>query len=42
MWASSGGFPNRPRLKLIVAPTDSKTSVVSSWGTSPMIERAFL
>ena len=36
----SFGLPNRPRLKLAVAHTVSKASVVSSCGTSPIIDRA--
>src|SRR5689334_6168255 len=33
-------LPNRPRLKLTVAQTDSNASVVSSCGTSPIFDRA--
>ena len=40
MWSGSRGLPNSPRLKLVVAHTVSKASVVSSCGTSPIIERA--
>ena len=40
MWAGFGGRPNRPRLKLTVAQTVSKASVVSSWGTRPILARA--
>ena len=36
----SAGLPNRPRLKLTVAQTVSNVSVVSSCGTSPIIDRA--
>ena len=39
---SLGGFPKSPLLNFIVAHTASKTSVVSSWGTSPIFERACL
>ncbi len=38
--AGSRGLPNRPRLKLTVAQTVSKASVVSSCGTSPISRRA--
>ncbi len=34
------GLPNSPRLKLVVAHTVSKASVVSSCGTRPILERA--
>ena len=36
----SAGLPNRPRLKLTVAHTVSKMSMVSSCGTRPIIARA--
>ena len=39
-WPGSGGLPNRPRLKLTVAHTVSKASVVSSCGTRPIMARA--
>ena len=39
MCAGSSRLPNRPRLKETVAHTVSKASVVSSWGTSPIIDR---
>ncbi len=35
-----GALPNRPRLRVTVAHTVSKASVVSSCGTRPMAERA--
>ena len=38
--AGSRGLPNRPRLKLTVAHTLSKASVVSSCGTKPIFCRA--
>ena len=40
IWAGFFGLPNRPRLKLTVAHTDSNASVCSSCGTSPISERA--
>ena len=40
MCAGLAGLPNRPRLKLAVAHTVSKASVVSSCGTRPISERA--
>lgn len=39
MKAGSGALPNRPRLKLTVARTVSKASVVSSCGTRPIFWR---
>ena len=39
MCAGLGGSPNSPRLKLTVAHTLSKASVVSSCGTRPIFER---
>ena len=39
-WAASRGRPIRPRLKVTVAHTVSKASVVSSWGTRPILRRA--
>ena len=40
MKAGFGALPNRPRLKVTVASTVSKASVVSSWGTRPIRDRA--
>jgi hypothetical protein len=40
IWAGSLRLPNSPRLKLTVAQTVSKASVVSSCGTSPILARA--
>ena len=40
MCSGLAGLPNRPRLKLTVAHTVSKASVVSSCGTRPISERA--
>jgi hypothetical protein len=40
MNAGLGAQPNKPRLKLTVAHTLSKASVVSSCGTSPTLARA--
>ena len=40
MWLGLAGLPNNPRLKLTVAQTLSKASVLSSCGTRPIIERA--
>ena len=37
MCAGFGGLPNRPRLKVTVAHTVSKASVVSSCGTRPIM-----
>ncbi len=39
MWAGLAGRPNSPRLKVTVAHTVSKASVVSSWGTRPIRAR---
>ena len=40
MKSGFGARPNSPRLKLTVAHTVSKESVVSSCGTRPIFERA--
>ena len=40
MKAGFGALPNRPRLKVTVASTVSKASVVSSCGTRPILVRA--
>ena len=40
MWPGFGALPNRPRLKVTVASTVSKASVVSSCGTRPIFDRA--